>query len=81
MSAEAKDVALDAHYVLRYDHDMTSWLDVKMDDKSEAAMEEGVKNSKKFVAIVSETYFSRKFCLKELRWAKKYEKPIGKPGE
>jgi hypothetical protein len=55
------------------------WLDLKMDHKDEAAMEEGAKRSQCLVAIVcddgldddtSTAYFRRKFCLKELRWAK-----------
>eukprot|EP01045_Picozoa_sp_COSAG04_P017418 COSAG04_NODE_1540_length_6420_cov_3.248220_4_plen_404_part_00 len=58
--------------------DMTVWLDVKMAKRDEGAMEEGVKNSRCVIAIVSgpqegkgeETaYFKRPFCLKELRWA------------
>ena len=73
--ADAKDIALDAHYSFRDDYDLSSWLDVKMDDKSEAAMEEGVKNSTRVFVIISRHYFSRPFCLKELRWAKKYNKP------
>ena len=53
------------------------WLDVKMGDKSEAAMQEGVENSKAVLAIISDgagvkgnAYFERDYCLKELRWAK-----------
>eukprot|EP01046_Picozoa_sp_COSAG06_P031174 COSAG06_NODE_3014_length_5960_cov_2.963146_1_plen_1145_part_00 len=54
------------------------WLDIKMDKRDEAAMEEGVRNSSCVVAIVSgaaegqsedTAYFQRDFCLKELRWA------------
>lgn len=53
----------------------TVWLDVKMKDRSEAAMQEGVENSKCVVAIITkgpnseDDYFSRPFCLTELRWA------------
>ena len=56
----------------------TVWLDVRMDSKSEAAMEEGVRNARCVIAVVSgpvagqgddTAYFSREFCLKELRWA------------
>jgi hypothetical protein len=54
------------------------WLDVKVDDKSEAAMETAVTESKFIIAILSDgdgkqgnAYFERPFCLKELRWAKK----------
>ena len=56
----------------------TVWLDVKREQRDVAAMEEGVKNSRCVIAIVSgpqegkgpETaYFKRPFCLNELRWA------------
>jgi hypothetical protein len=55
---------------------MSVWLDVEMDRRDEAAMEEGVKNSNCLIAIVSGpaghdmAYFKRPFCLRELRWAK-----------
>jgi len=56
---------------------ITAWLDVQMEDKSEAAMQEGIENSTAVLAIVSDgagvagnAYFERPFCLKELRWAK-----------
>ena len=67
------------------------WLDVKMTDTSTAAMEEGVKNSTCFIAIVTgpcvnpdcptdkpadNAYFSREYCRMELRWAKQSNKPI-----
>ena len=65
------------------------WFDVEMGQKSEAAMEEGVKNSSHLIAIVTgsysadratsrtsfdehaqgNAYFSRSYCLQELRWA------------
>ena len=56
----------------------TVWLDVRMAKRDEAAMEEGVKNCRCVIAIVSgpqegkgegTAYFKRPFCLKELRWA------------
>lgn len=59
------------------------WLDVKVDDKSQAAMEQAVKSSKFIIAILSDgqgeegnAYFERPFCLKELRWAKEAKKYI-----
>ena len=67
------------------------WLDVKMGDKSEAAMEEGVKNSRAFIAVVTgpcvnidapddpaemNAYFKRPYCIKELRWAREAGVPI-----
>ena len=69
--ADAKDIALDAYYSFRDVYDLSSWLDVKMDAKSAAAMEEGVKNSTRVFVISSKQYFSHLSCLKELRWAKK----------
>ena len=63
---------------------LSVWFDVRMDDRSTAAMEQGVKNSKRFVAVVSgpevnndrpddpptgNAYFRREYCIKELQWA------------
>lgn len=48
------------------------WLDIEMNDKSEAAMQEGVKNSKIMIAIITDdggegnAYFERPFCLSEV---------------
>ena len=70
---------------------VTVWLDVKMADRSEAAMEHGVRASRCFLAIVTgacvnadrpdddpagNAYFRRPYCLKELRWAAEAAKPI-----
>lgn len=55
---------------------LSNWLDVKMDERDEAAMEEGVRNSKKVLVIISPSYFKRAFCIKELEWAVKYEKQM-----
>ena len=69
---------------------LPSWLDVRMDDPSEQAMEEGVKKSSCCVAVVTgpcvnpdfkdkpedNAYFKRKYCLQELRWAREANKPI-----
>ena len=54
---------------------LSVWLDVRMNQKSEAAMEEGVRNSKVVLALISDdagpglNYFERPFCIMELRWA------------
>ena len=57
---------------------LSVWLDVKMDKKSEAAMKEGITNSKCVIAIITgvtpdgnvdNAYFNRPFCIKELEWA------------
>eukprot|EP01047_Picozoa_sp_COSAG01_P050662 COSAG01_NODE_5146_length_4453_cov_10.678916_1_plen_594_part_00 len=51
------------------------WLDVEMARRDEAAMREGVEESRCVVAVVSgppgsdNAYFRRDFCLSELRWA------------
>ena len=67
------------------------WLDVDMTDKSLAAMEEGVKCSKYFLAVITgpcvnndrpgdppreNAYFRRAFCIQELMWAKEAGKFI-----
>jgi len=67
------------------------WLDVDMDSKSTASMEEGVKNSKVCIAIITgpcqnpdrptdkeehNAYFNRPFCVQELRWAREAGVPI-----
>ena len=57
---------------------LTVWLDVNMDQKSEAAMKEGITNSTCVVAIITgatldgnlnNAYFNRPFCISELEWA------------
>ena len=82
-SAEATTLAetLDKSFK---EKDYSTWLDVKMNDTSLAAMEEGVCNAKLFVAVVTgpcinnnkpndnpddNSYFKRWFCIEELRWA------------
>jgi hypothetical protein len=52
------------------------WLDVKMDERDEEAMERGLRASKAVVCILSKSYFQRPFCVKELSWACKYDKPV-----
>ncbi len=39
-------------------------------------MQAGVRGSDKFVLVMSEQYFEREFCLKELRWAQQYNKEV-----
>ena len=59
------------------------WLDVKMNKRDVAAMEEGAKNATMVIAIVTDggiirvdkddvdtAFFRRDFCLEEMRWAK-----------
>ena len=63
---------------------LTVWLDVKMTQRSAAAMQEGVRNSECVIAIITgacvdnnntntreieNAYFSRPFCISELEWA------------
>ena len=76
VQAETKDVAADLYHTLRQRHGLSSWLDVKMADRSVAAMEDGVRRSGKVLVIVSLSYFSRPFCVKELRWAQQYDKEV-----
>ena len=66
------------------------WLDVKMDDKCEAAIKEGVQNSDLFVAIITgpcmndrpqddptnNAYFKCNNCLQELQYALEVGVPI-----
>ena len=76
---------------LTSEHGLKVWLDVKMPDKSEAAMKHGVQNSKMIIAIVNgtcvnpdrpgddparNTLFRREYCVQELRWAKEARKII-----
>ena len=65
-------------------HGLTCWLDVRMEQKSEAAMKEGVLKSKCVLAVItgacdgaeSNAYFNRPYCVKELRWAREAGIPI-----
>ena len=65
---------------------LSCWLDTHMDDKSTAAMEEGVTCSDCVVAIITgdcvnpdrpdddpeqNAYLRRQFCISELRWARR----------
>jgi hypothetical protein len=76
VQSETKDIAADLYHTLYRNHGLTSWLDVKMPDRSVLAMEEGVRLSDKVLVVVSLSYFSRPFCVKELRWAVQYGKEV-----
>jgi len=58
----------------------TVWLDVHMTKRDMAAMEEGAKNCKCFLAIVTDngqdSYFSRPMCRDEIKWAQAAERTI-----
>ena len=60
--------------------DLSAWLDVKMKNRDKAAMEEGAKKCKCFIAIVTDngkdSYFSRDFCRAEVEWAQAAERTI-----
>ena len=72
---EAKEVALKLAYELTGNkHDV--WLDVHSRYQSVDAMEEAVQHSDAFVCILTPSYFESEYCLNELKWALKYEKPI-----
>ena len=40
------------------------WMDVKMKERDEEAMQHGIANSNIFLMIVSKLYFTREFCIK-----------------
>jgi len=67
VQAEAKSEALRLYYELG--GKPAVWLDVMMGDPGEEAMMEGVEGSEVFLLILSESYFDRPFCVKELRRA------------
>lgn len=53
-----------------------NWVDKFAEDRSTAGMLEGVKQSKVFVAIISEKYFTSAFCSMEIEEAMRLQKPI-----
>ena len=61
---------------MKYEQKKTCWLDVKMKERDESAMENGVINSNIFLMIVSKRILPNSFCIKEIEWAVKYKKPI-----
>ncbi|XRB16746.1 hypothetical protein RI054_13g65900 [Pseudoscourfieldia marina] len=74
--ANAVALAVELYFSLK-ERGHAVWLDVKMNKRDVAAMEEGAKNSTVVVAIVTDgggveenAFFRRDFCLQELRWAK-----------
>jgi hypothetical protein len=75
VQAESKDVALEFFYSMK-ERGKKCWLDVKMKERDEAAMKEGIKLCEIVLVIMSPTYFTRPFCVKELEWAVEFEKPI-----
>ncbi|KAL1504099.1 hypothetical protein AB1Y20_010509 [Prymnesium parvum] len=70
---EADAEALDLSIELGKDD---CWLALKMKEKGEEAMKEAVMRSDFFVCILSESYFEREFCIKEMNWALEFQKPI-----
>ena len=43
---------------------------------SKAAMMHGIQNSDAVIVLLSPTYFARPFCVKEMAWCVKYDKPV-----
>ena len=72
---EAKEEALALAHELTGNKDDV-WLDVHSKDQSVDAMKEGVLKSDAFVCILTPLYFQSEYCLSELEWAIKSEKPI-----
>ena len=71
---EAKTMAREIFFGMQKPgHDRHCWLDVEMDKCDVAAMEEGVRNNKCLIAIVTDNavdpYFSRWMCRDEIKWA------------
>ena len=48
------------------------WYDMQAQDLTATGMELGVSRSRNLLLFLSKGYFSRPFCIKELRWAKYY---------
>ena len=48
------------------------WYDMQAGDLTAEGMERGVSQSRHVLIFLSDGYFTRPFCLKELRWAKLY---------
>ena len=48
------------------------WYDMKESNLTAQGMEEGVSQCRVVLIFLSDSYFTRPFCLKELRWAKLY---------
>eukprot|EP00038_Savillea_parva_P023628 m.41925 g.41925 ORF g.41925 m.41925 type:complete len:319 (+) comp6197_c0_seq1:42-998(+) len=86
----ATTIATDLYSSLK-EEGMAVWFDVKMEDRSSAAMQRGVENSSCVIAIITgpvtnpdcpedlpaqNAYFARPFCVNELRWAKAAGIPI-----
>ena len=76
---EAKLIASELYHELQ-DWKRECWLDVKMHERDEAAMEAGVQNAECLIAIFTnngkDSYLSREFCRQEICWAERYQKPI-----
>ena len=75
----AKLIASELYHEFQ-DRSLECWLDVKMHQRDEAAMEAGVQNAECLIAIFTnngkDSYLSRDFCRQEIRWAERYHKPI-----
>jgi len=75
VQADSKDVALEIFYSMK-EKGKSCWLDVKMPERDEDAMKDGVKLCETVVIIMSPNYFTRPYCVKELEWAVELGKPI-----
>jgi len=75
MQTEASTLAEGIYHEFR-NRGLRVWLDVKMHERDEAAIREGIMNSAKVLVIITVSYFTRPHCIKELRWARDAGKDI-----
>ncbi len=79
-NTQAKLLAAEVYATLR-ERGKSVWLDIKMKKLNAHAMQEAAQNSKCIIAVVTgveregdpedTAYFRRKYCMNELRWARK----------
>ena len=75
MQTEASTLAEGIYHEFR-NRGLRVWLDVKTPERDEAAMREGILKSAKVLVIITVSYFTRPYCIKELRWARDAGKDI-----
>ena len=77
--AQAAAIAVEIFFAMK-ERGLTCWLDVKMGKCDVKAMEEGVRNSRCLIAIITDNginpYVSRAMCREEIHWALDAGNPI-----